>query len=120
MSEGKIEKIELFHVDIPLPTPFFPAWIPGYPQDRQRYTLLRLTTRDGLVGHATGTAFNREREGLGEFIVQFLVGLDPYDVDAAVERLRQSSFLGWRNPWMELAFWDLAAQARGVPLWRLI
>src|SRR5207237_7449744 len=56
----------------------------------------------------------------GDFIGQFLLGLDPYDVDAASERLRQSSFLGWRNSWMETAFWDLAAKAKQVPLHALL
>lgn len=117
---GKIERIELFHVEVPLPTPFYPVWIPGYPQHRQCSTLLAVTTRDGLVGYATGPAFARERESLGDFIGQFLLGLDAYDVDLVRERLRQASFLGWRNSWMDIAFWDLAAKARQVPLHRLL
>jgi hypothetical protein len=28
----KIERVELFHVAVPLPRPFYPSWIPGYPQ----------------------------------------------------------------------------------------
>lgn len=116
----KIERIELHHVDVPLPTPFFPLWIRGYPQRNLRYTLLTVRTKEGLVGHATGAAFDRERAGLGEFIGPFLLGLDPFDRAAVAERLEQAAFLGWRNHWMEVAFWDLAAQARGVPLWQLI
>jgi len=116
----RIERIELFHVDVPLPTPFFPLWVRGFPQRNLRYTLLAIHTKDGLVGHATGAAFDRERAGLGDFIGPFLLGLDPYDHRAAAERLEQAAFLGWRNHWMEVAFWDLAAQARGVPMWQLI
>lgn len=117
---GKIERIELYHVEVPLPTPFYPVWIPGYPQHRQCSTLLAVTTRDGLVGYASGPAFARERESLGELFGQFLLGLDPYDVDLVRERLRQASFLGWRNSWMDIAFWDLAAKARQLPLHRLL
>lgn len=120
LERGKVERIELFHVDVPLPTPYFPAWIPGFHQNRQHYTLLRVTTRDGLVGHATGVAFDREREGIGEFIGQFLLGIDPYDLDQVGDRLRQSSIVGWRNAWMEVAFWDLAAQRQGLPLYQLL
>jgi len=120
MSEDRIERLELFHVDIPLPTPFYPVWIPGYPEANRRFTLLRVTTHHGLVGHASGLAFDRERDGLGDFVGQFLVGLDPTDAPAAADRLRQASFLGWRNNWMEIAFWDLAAQAKGVLLWALM
>jgi D-galactarolactone cycloisomerase len=117
---GKIEKIELYHVDVPLPAALFPVWIPGYPQYRQSYTLLAITTSDGLVGHASGPAFDRERESLGEYIGQFLLGIDPYDLDAVRERLRQASYLGWRNSWMDVAFWDLAAKAERIPLHELI
>jgi D-galactarolactone cycloisomerase len=53
----KIDRIELFHVAIPLPKPFYPAWIPGYPQTENRFTLLRLTTDDGVQGLAAGVAF---------------------------------------------------------------
>jgi D-galactarolactone cycloisomerase len=120
VTAGKIERIELHHVETPLPSPLFPVWIPGWPQYRHSYTLLTVTTRDGLTGYATGIAFDREREGLGDFIGRFLLGLDPYDVRAASERLRQSGFLGWRNSWMETAFWDLAAKQKQVPLHELI
>ena len=117
---GRIQSLELFHIDVPLPTPLFPVWIPGYPQQEYCYTLLRVTTRDGLVGHATCPAIDRERATLGDFMGRFLIGLDPYDLDAVHERLRQASFSGWRNSWMDIAFWDLAAQYRGIPLHALL
>lgn len=117
---GKIERIELFHIEVPLPTPLFPVWIPGYPQYRQCATLLAVTTKDGLTGYASAPAFDRERNSLGEFIGKFLLGIDPYDLDGVRERLRQASYLGWRNSWMDVAFWDLVAKARGIPLHALI
>jgi D-galactarolactone cycloisomerase len=120
VNGGKIERIELFHIEVPLPTPLFPVWIPGYPQYKQCATLLAVTTKDGLTGYASAPAFERERTSLGEFIGKFLLGLDPYDLDLVRERIRQAAYLGWRNSWMDLAFWDLAAQARGIPLHALI
>ena len=36
------------------------------------------------------------------------------------QRLREISYLGWRNSWMDLAFWDLTAKHRRIPLWKLI
>ena len=35
----RIERIELFHVAFPLSAPFYPSWIPGYPQTESRFTL---------------------------------------------------------------------------------
>ncbi len=116
----KIDRIELFHVSIPLPKPFHPAWIPGYPQTANRFTLLRLTTDDGLQGVAAGAAFEREREGLGNLLGPYLIGLDPTDIPTVRQRLREASYLGWRNYWMEAAFWDIRGKAEGKPLWALL
>ncbi len=116
----KIDRIELFHVAIPLPKPFHPAWIPGYPQTVNRFTFLRLTTDDGVQGVAAGVAFEREREGLGSLLGPYLIGLDPTDIDTARQRLREASYLGWRNYWMEAAFWDIKGKVEGKPLWALL
>ena len=116
----KIERIELFHVAIPLSRPFYPSWIPGYPQTVNRFTLLRVTTDDGVQGLSAGMAFEREREGLGGLIGPYLIGLDPTDIATARQRLREVSYLGWRNYWMEAAFWDIRGKVEGKPVWALL
>jgi L-alanine-DL-glutamate epimerase-like enolase superfamily enzyme len=116
----KVDRIELFHVAIPLPKPFYPAWIPGYPQTVNRFTLLRLTTDEGVQGLAAGVAFENEREGLGGLLGPYLIGLDPTDIDTARQRVREASYLGWRNYWIEAAFWDIKGQVEGKPLWALL
>jgi L-alanine-DL-glutamate epimerase-like enolase superfamily enzyme len=116
----KVDRIELFHVAIPLPKPFYPAWIPGYPQTENRFTLLRLTTDDSVDGLAAGVSFERERQGLGGLIGPYLIGLDPMDIDTVRQRLREVSYLGWRNYWMEAAFWDIRGKVEGKPLWALL
>ena len=116
----KVERIELFHVAIPLAKPFYPAWIPGYPQTVNRFTLLRLTTDDGIQGLAAGVAFEEEREGLGGLLGPYLIGLDPTDIDTARQRIREASYLGWRNYWIEAAFWDIRGKIEGQPVWALL
>jgi len=116
----KVDRIELFHVAIPLPKPFYPAWIPGYPQTVNRFTLLRLTTDDGVQGLAAGVAFEREREGLGGLLGPYLIGLDPTDIPTARQRIREASYLGWRNYWIEAAFWDIKGKVEDKPLWALL
>jgi L-alanine-DL-glutamate epimerase-like enolase superfamily enzyme len=116
----KIDRIELFHVAIPLAKPFHPAWIPGYPQTANRFTLARLTTDDGVQGLAAGVAFEREREGLGSLLGPYLIGLDPTDIATARQRIREASYLGWRNFWLEAAFWDIRGKIEGQPVWRLL
>ena len=116
----KIDRIELFHVAIPLPRPFYPSWIPGYPQTENRFTLLRVTTDDGVEGLAAGVAFEREREGLGGLLGPYLIGLDPTDIETGRQRIREAGFLGWRNYWLEAAFWDVLGKADGKPVWALL
>jgi L-alanine-DL-glutamate epimerase-like enolase superfamily enzyme len=116
----KIDRIELFHVAIPLAKPFYPAWIPGYPQTANRFTLARLTTDDGVQGLAAGVAFEREREGLGSLLGPYLIGLDPTDIATARQRIREASYLGWRNFWLEAAFWDIRGKVERQPVWRLL
>jgi len=116
----KIESIELFHVSIPLARPFFPSWIPGYPQTHNRCTLLRIRTRSGAEGLSAGVAFEREREGFGSLLGPYLLGLDPTDIETVRGRLREASYLGWRNPWVEAAFWDIKAKLAGKPLYQLL
>jgi D-galactarolactone cycloisomerase len=116
----KVDRIELFHVAIPLPKPFYPAWIPGYPQTANRFTLLRLTTDEGVKGVAAGVAFEREREGLGGLLGPYLIGLDPMDMPTVRQRIREASYLGWRNYWIEAAFWDIRGKIEGKPLWALL
>ncbi len=119
MSEP-ITRIELFHVSIPLKESFYPSWIPRYPQTANNHTLLRLTTAGGLVGQSAGVAMERERHGLGSLLGPYLLGADALDIDAICQRLREASYLGWRNSFIEAAFWDIKAQAEGEPLYKLL
>ncbi len=64
-------------------------------------------------GLSAGMAFEREREGLGGLIGPYLIGLDPTDIDLVRRRLREISYLGWRNYWIEAACWDIRGKAEG-------
>ena len=115
-----IDRLELFHVAVPLEAPFYPAWIPGYPQTECRFTLLKMTTSDGVVGWAAGNAFESERQGLGSLLGPYLLGMDPTDIPRVRQLLREASFLGWRNPWIEAACWDIKGKIEGRPVYRLL
>lgn len=116
----KIERIELYHVSIPLKHVFKPAWIPGYPQLHNRFTLLRIITDDGIEGFSAGAAMSREREGLGHLLGPYFIGINPADIDLIQQRLREMSYLGWRNYWIEPACWDILAKEKGEPLWKYL
>ncbi len=116
----KVHRIELYHVSIPLPKPFYPSWIPAYPQQFNRCTLLKITTDDGLVGYSAGMAMEEEREGLGSLLGQYLIGVDVENLTKVRQLLREASYLGWKNNWIEAAFWDLLGKKQGKPVYELL
>ena len=115
-----IARIELFHVAIPLPAPFYPSWIPGFPQTENRFTLIKVITDDGVVGFSAGPAMGRERAGLGELLGPYLIGEDATDISLVQQRLREMSYLGWRNYWIEPAFWDIKGKLADKPVYELL
>ena len=115
-----VERIELFHVAVPLAAPFYPSWIPGYPQTESRFTVLKMTTKDGVEGFAAGNAFENERAGLGSLLGPYLIGIDPTDISRVRQLLRESAFLGWHNPWIEAACWDIKGKIEGKPVYQLL
>lgn len=116
----KVEKIELYHISIPLPEAFYPSWIPGYPQKFNRSTLIKITADNGLVGYSAGMAMEEEREGLGSLLGQYLLGQEVEKLDEVTQLLREASYLGWRNNWIEAAFWDLIGKKEGKPVYELL
>lgn len=116
----RIERIDLWHVDVPLPKPFHPAWIPGFPQTSNRFTLIRLSTVSGLQGWSAAPAMGREREGFGELLGPYLLGERADDLPAIQQRIREMGYLGWRGGWIEPACWDLIGKASGAPVYALL
>ncbi len=116
----RVAKVELFHVAIPLPATFRPAWIPGMPANENRFTLVRVTTDDGVEGYSAGPAIGRERAGLGDVLGPYLLGEDSTDITLIQQRLREISYLGWRNWWIEPAFWDIKGKIEGKPVCELL
>ena len=115
-----VARIELFHVAVPLPATFRPSWIPGFPQNENRFTLVRITTDDGIEGYSAGPSMGHERSGLGELVGPYLIGADATDIDLVQQRLREMSYLGWRNWWIEPAFWDILGKLAHKPVYELL
>jgi D-galactarolactone cycloisomerase len=115
-----VARIELHHFTAPLPTALHPAWIPGMAVDELRATLIRVVTADGVDGWSAVPAIGREHAGLGDLIGPEFIGEDATDIHLVQQHLREIAYLGWRNWWIEPAFWDIKAKIAGEPLWRLL
>jgi len=115
-----IARIELYHVAIPLPATFYPSWIPGFPQTENRFTLIKVITDDGVEGYSAGPAMGRERAGIGDLLGPYLIGEEATDIALIQQRLREVSYLGWRNYWIEPAFWHIKGKIAGKPVCELL
>ncbi len=115
-----ISRIELYHFAARTRATFRPSWIPGFPQNENRCTLIRVITSSGVDGWSAGPAIVRERQGLGELIGPYLIGEDATDIDLVQQRLREMAYLGWRNWWIEPAFWDIRGKLEGVSVAKLL
>jgi len=115
-----IARIELYHVRVPLPATFRPSWIPGYPQNENRFDVIRVITDEGVEGWSAGPAMGRERDGFGKLLGPYLIGEDPTDIPLMQQRCREASYIGWRNWWIEPAFWDIKGKLAGKPVCELL
>jgi D-galactarolactone cycloisomerase len=115
-----IARIELYHVSIPLPAKFYPSWIPGFPQTENRFTLIKVITEDGVIGYSAGPAMARERAGLGDILGPYLIGEEATDIELIQQRIREMGYLGWRNWWIEPAFWDIKGKYAAKPVYALL
>ncbi|HNY64135.1 MAG TPA: mandelate racemase/muconate lactonizing enzyme family protein [Deltaproteobacteria bacterium] len=116
----RIVCIEMYHVRIPLDKPFFPSWIPGYPQTENRFDLIRVITESGIEGYSAGPAIASERKGVGTLIAPYLLDLDATNLPLLQQRLREMSYLGIRSHWIEPAFWDIMGKLERRPVYELL
>jgi len=126
----KIDSIELYFVKIPLekkkpgffsePNYFLPSWIPGFRQSEMRFYLLKLGTDEGYEGYAAMAAMGLERKGLGSIMGNYLMGINPLDIQLVNQRIQEFSYIGMRNGWIDAAFWDIIGKVKGEPLWKIL
>ncbi len=116
----QIEHIELYHVEIPLDAPFYPSWIPGYPQMFNHMTLARLITNEGVVGETAGVEFQKAHAGYGSAVGPFLVGRDPFDIEGFLDVIEAAQVGGLRLCWLEPALWDIMGKVCHQPVYRLL
>ncbi|MGB9610082.1 MAG: mandelate racemase/muconate lactonizing enzyme family protein [Bryobacteraceae bacterium] len=89
---------------------------------------VRIYTDQGLYGHGEGTDAVQGGAGIVRMFRRFLVGQDPLNVEALWERIRTAGiFAGAQGGQylaalsaVEIALWDLAGKALGVPVYQLL
>ena len=85
--------------------------------------IVRVVTDDGMSGYAAVESFKPYLRPHVLYYEQFIIGEDPTDVERVMLKLRH---LGAFKPWgsavsaIEMALWDLAGKAAGVPVYKLL
>jgi L-alanine-DL-glutamate epimerase-like enolase superfamily enzyme len=85
--------------------------------------IVRVVTDEGVSGYAAVESFKPYLRSHVLYYEQFIVGEDPTDVERVMLKLRHR---GAFKPWgssvsaIEMALWDLAGKAAGVPVYKLL
>lgn len=121
----RISAVRATTVDVPLPRPIVMGEIRF---DSREYLVVEIDTDDGL----TGVGFGMTRNSPAAAVVQralrpILLGEDPLLTESLWERMYYRNLpQGQRGIFMralsavDIALWDLKAQAAGLPLWQLL
>ncbi len=116
----KIEAVDAWLAHHNLPEPFYPSWIPGYPQTRNSCLIVRVRTDEGVDGWAAGVGFLDEAKGIPALLRPFLVGRDPFQIEDFVQIARSGYFLGYKMWFVEIALWDIVGKVARMPIYKLL
>jgi L-alanine-DL-glutamate epimerase-like enolase superfamily enzyme len=98
---------------------------PG-PEREARQALLTLATDDGTEGHAFGSPESLRPRLMEGYVRPALIGEDPFDREkiwqtlARCQRGSGGALTDRTLAVVDLALWDLAGRALGVPVWKLL
>jgi L-alanine-DL-glutamate epimerase-like enolase superfamily enzyme len=123
----KVTEVRAVPLAIPLaPTTPASPWAPGL----ARQVLVRVSTDEGLVGWGECFAYGATLavcNVVDDALAPLLVGQDPAQIEALVDRMHRALMIWGRRglammavSGVELALWDLAGKARGVPVYQLV
>jgi L-alanine-DL-glutamate epimerase-like enolase superfamily enzyme len=120
----RVARIEWFPIRIPLPKPLQWASLRETAAD---YMLLKITTDNGLVGVAegsakvpwTGATLRSLAVVFEEMFVPALRDVDLVDEAAVVRAVRRPREHTLAKAMIDVACWDIRSQMAGRPLWRL-
>jgi L-alanine-DL-glutamate epimerase-like enolase superfamily enzyme len=85
--------------------------------------IVRITTDEGISGIGQVEAYKPYLRPHINFYKDYIIGMDPTDVTRVILKIRS---LGSFKPWgsavsaIEMALWDIAGKAAGVPVYKLL
>ena len=88
-----------------------------------QHPTVRVTTDEGIDGFGQAEAYKPWLKPVVLHFGPYILGADPTDVERVMQRIRR---LGGNKPWgsavsaIEMALWDIAGKAAGVPVYKLL
>jgi L-alanine-DL-glutamate epimerase-like enolase superfamily enzyme len=85
--------------------------------------VVRIITDEGIDGYGEAESYKPYLNPFVIFYKQYLVGQDPTNVERVMNRIRR---MGSFKPWgsavsaIEMALWDIAGKAAGLPVYKLL
>lgn len=85
--------------------------------------VVRITTDEGIYGHGEAESTKPYLKSHVLFYKQYLIGEDPTNVERVMMKIRR---MGSFKPWgsavsaIEMALWDIAGKAAGLPVYKLL
>lgn len=85
--------------------------------------VVRITTDEGIYGHGEAESSKPYLKSHVLFYKQYLIGEDPTNVERVMMKIRR---MGSFKPWgsavsaIEMALWDIAGKAAGLPVYKLL
>ena len=103
-------------LDVPLPAPFRPSWGRGEVQNSYFMTLIEVHTSGGLVGVTAAEARSETAIAIDRFVTPHLIGRDAAAPEQLTGILKDAEILGPPVYCIEIALWDIAGKAAGLPV----
>jgi L-alanine-DL-glutamate epimerase-like enolase superfamily enzyme len=117
--DTRITRVRSRVLDLPLPADFRPAWGRGEVQKSFFMTLVQVETEGGITGIAGAEARSETAIAIDRFVSPHLVGRDAARPEQLTAILQDSEILGPPVYCVEIALWDIAGKAAGLPVYKM-
>lgn len=125
----KIDRIEAFHVRLPLPRDFRGS---SYSVPEKNAVVTRVFTDEGLIGEAINGEGSAAMHSamlriLRDELIPLMLGRDPVAIEAQWHAMWPATHRGGRDKWsavravacIDTALWDIAGKRAGLPLYQM-